>query len=246
MNTQIPTKHHKSSGGNLNVHSIFHTIQGEGPFSGKPAVFIRLAGCNLQCPGCDTEYTDGIGIRPLHELFAEISKASNGGQTNLVVITGGEPFRQNLKIIVDQLHMNGVTVQIETNGTMAPQEDFDINPIVICSPKTTKIHPKMEPLIEAYKYVINYRSVHSKDGLPIIALGNKATPRVARPHNGFMGEVFVSPMDMSHEYSEEDKAAGFFSEYDAHNKLNLAACAASAMKFNYRVQVQLHKLLGME
>ena len=41
----------------LEVHSIFYTLQGEGPFCGSPAIFIRLAGCNLQCPGCDTDYT---------------------------------------------------------------------------------------------------------------------------------------------------------------------------------------------
>ena len=45
------------TGLSLQVNSIFYTIQGEGPFAGRPAIFIRLAGCNLQCPGCDTEYT---------------------------------------------------------------------------------------------------------------------------------------------------------------------------------------------
>ena len=42
----------------LQVHEIFHTIQGEGPFSGRPAVFIRLSGCNLRCWFCDTEWDD--------------------------------------------------------------------------------------------------------------------------------------------------------------------------------------------
>src|SRR3954467_9071958 len=49
----------RSDGNSLSIHSIFYTLQGEGPYSGCPAVFMRLAGCNLQCPGCDTDYTSG-------------------------------------------------------------------------------------------------------------------------------------------------------------------------------------------
>ena len=56
-NTQPAEKQVKSSGLILAINSIFYTIQGEGPFAGSPAVFVRLAGCNLQCPMCDTEYT---------------------------------------------------------------------------------------------------------------------------------------------------------------------------------------------
>ena len=55
-NTQEPEKIDRDR--HLDVHSIFHTIQGEGPYCGHPAVFIRLAGCNLQCPGCDTGRSD--------------------------------------------------------------------------------------------------------------------------------------------------------------------------------------------
>ena len=54
FNGQPIEKVQRTFDGTLEVHSIFKTIQGEGPFCGTPAVFIRLAGCNLQCPWCDT------------------------------------------------------------------------------------------------------------------------------------------------------------------------------------------------
>ena len=57
MNQQAPEKQQLRGDGLLAVHSIFYTIQGEGPFAGETAVFVRLAGCNLQCPLCDTDYT---------------------------------------------------------------------------------------------------------------------------------------------------------------------------------------------
>ena len=120
MNTQAPTKRHKTKGGTLLVHSIFHTLQGEGPFTGVPAVFIRLGGCNLQCPGCDTEYSEGIALMTIEEIFAKITEVVNGAKTDLVVITGGEPFLRNdlIKIIklAKQNMPSLMLVSIASNG----------------------------------------------------------------------------------------------------------------------------------
>ena len=73
LNTQpIEKRHHKVD---LEVHSIFYTIQGEGPFCGTPAVFIRLAGCNLQCPSCDTNYTSKRRTMTAEEIVNEVRRA---------------------------------------------------------------------------------------------------------------------------------------------------------------------------
>ena len=80
--------------GGLDVHSIFPTIQGEGPFVGQPAIFIRLAGCNLQCPLCDTEYTEGrirLSVPVIFDAVQEHIRLF----APLIVITGGEPDKHD-------------------------------------------------------------------------------------------------------------------------------------------------------
>jgi len=62
INQQKPEPRAKGDGSILDFHSMFFTIQGEGPFAGHRSIFVRLAGCNLQCPGCDTEYTQGRSV----------------------------------------------------------------------------------------------------------------------------------------------------------------------------------------
>jgi organic radical activating enzyme len=129
MNNQLPEREINKH--TLEVNSIFDTIQGEGPYAGWPATFIRLAGCNLQCVWCDTEYTTR------HDMFSEdiIGLVNH----ELVVITGGEPFRQNIALLVQLLKDLNHIVQIETNGTIFNQEVIDIGCTVVISPKTKKI-----------------------------------------------------------------------------------------------------------
>ena len=91
---------------------------------GTRAIFVRLAGCNLQCINCDTDYTinrfkvpAATVVNEIRRMVAEDIKCSNSDM--LVVITGGEPFRQAaLKPLVGMLLMDGFVVQIETNGTI--------------------------------------------------------------------------------------------------------------------------------
>lgn len=217
--------------GMYDVHSIFYTIQGEGPFCGVPAIFIRLAGCNLQCPGCDTDYTSTRNLMStdtIRNIAVELSDTCK-----LVVITGGEPFRQNLSELINTL-IDNYEVQVETNGTLPPPIDIDWlrgSAHIICSPKTGKINPLIEHFATAFKYVLHADSVDEDDGLPILALEHSAKPRVGRPDGMDDKIIYVQPMDCKDPLQ---------------NKKNEEAAIASCMKYGYIFQLQLHKVIGME
>lgn len=111
----------------LRINEIFYSIQGEGYWTGTPMVFVRLSGCNLRCPFCDTDHASFTLMTPA-EIMAEVMKYP----TCHVVITGGEPSLQSLDLLVDMLHDRGRTVHIETNGTNPLPETLDW---ITCSPK---------------------------------------------------------------------------------------------------------------
>lgn len=246
INIQPIEKLRKSDGTTLQVHSVFYTIQGEGPFTGHPAVFIRLAGCNLQCPGCDTEYTANRVEMTVEQLVNQVTQLFGQVSFNLplVVITGGEPFRQALAPLVRELRQKDYRIQIETNGTLPPEAanvnaEFELNEFlweedvtIVCSPKASRIHPEIGRLASCFKYVMHHSSVDPTDGLPTLALCNNAFPRVARPELCIREpqEIYLQPMDSG---GEED------------NRRSLAACIASCMKYGYILQVQTHKMIGM-
>lgn len=105
----------------LKVSEIFQSIQGEGPNAGRPTVFVRLAGCNLECAWCDTQYArdaDGATEMSAAEVVAECANL----RPHRVCITGGEPLLQfpALVPLLASLCGHGYTVEIETNGTIDP------------------------------------------------------------------------------------------------------------------------------
>lgn len=260
MNEQSIEKRNLRQDGFLEVHSVFYTIQGEGPFQGTPCVFVRLAGCNLQCPGCDTDYTSNRTLLHPRDLVQLIEEHWEGlpSWQRLVVITGGEPFRQNLGPLFDRLIKCGFYVQVETNGSFEPPNEdaffFGYNQdismregvYVVVSPKTPTIHKRYHEIACAFKYVMSYNSVDLKDGLPIMVLNNHTGRRVARPRTEYNGQIYLQPMD--HAESEEltrDPEARSNRIIDA-NKKSLQAIKASCLKHSYILQLQLHKIIGVE
>jgi 7-carboxy-7-deazaguanine synthase len=101
----------------MRIAEIFYSIQGEGPAMGRPATFVRLAGCNLWCEGCDTH------LKQWQELpLPAVQERIEGTR---VVITGGEPTlqMQELSELIALLHRAGKEVHIETNGTNPISEE---------------------------------------------------------------------------------------------------------------------------
>ena len=113
----------------MQISECFVSLQGEGWFTGTPAAFIRLAGCNLQCPFCDTDFHS-------RQTLSEEEVARWVAQTGMhhVVLTGGEPALQLSPTLIELLHEAGLFVQIETNGTVPLPEEWGIDWIT-CSPK---------------------------------------------------------------------------------------------------------------
>lgn len=133
------------------VKECFYTLQGEGAQAGRPAVFLRFAGCNLWsglerdragavCTFCDTDFVgvDGPGGGKFDDaaaLAAHVRAAWKGaGGKPLVVCTGGEPLLQLDQPLIDALHREGFKIAIETNGTMPAPDGVDW---VCVSPKST-------------------------------------------------------------------------------------------------------------
>lgn len=103
-----------------NVNQIFYSLQGEGAETGRPAVFIRFAGCNLACPFCDTDFHTYTTL-----TAAEIVARATEHPARHAILTGGEPTLQADTALVDALHRAGFTVAIETNGTQPLPRGLD-------------------------------------------------------------------------------------------------------------------------
>ena len=99
---------------NLPIMETFYSVQGEGFYSGKPAFFIRLAGCDVGCHWCDVKESWDHGD---HEIKSVDEIISNVIGTNLVIITGGEPLMWNMNILTKKLKENKMKVHLETSGT---------------------------------------------------------------------------------------------------------------------------------
>ncbi len=107
----------KHSPGTLVVNEIFHSIQGESSYMGRPCVFIRLTYCNLRCSYCDTEYAFYEGKEM---TIDEIVHIVHGYQCRLVEVTGGEPLWQvNVHDLLKRLCDENFEVLLETGGSLS-------------------------------------------------------------------------------------------------------------------------------
>lgn len=123
----------------LKISEIFYSIQGEGLYTGTPSIFIRFAGCNLNCIFCDTPQRDTINseLSPIQVIEVVEHVAQTKKKCRRVVLTGGEPGYQSLSALTQLcqlLHEKEYIIAIETNGTL-PLPLLDLDWITV-SPKT--------------------------------------------------------------------------------------------------------------
>lgn len=113
----------------MRVNEIFYSLQGEGHFTGTPAVFLRLSGCNEKCSFCDTQHLTYSEMTE-EEIVENVSQYP----ARHIVITGGEPTLQITASLAEKLHAAGFFIQIETNGSTPLPDGCSIDWIT-CSPK---------------------------------------------------------------------------------------------------------------
>ena len=133
----------------------FYSVQGEGFHSGKPAYFIRVAGCDVGCHWCDVKESWDPNLHPLVKVDT-IIKSILETNVKTVVITGGEPLMWNMEYLTKQLVKNNIQIHLETSGAYPLSGSFNW---ICLSPKKT-----MKPLLGSQKMVLVSLSI---PGLPI-------------------------------------------------------------------------------
>jgi 7-carboxy-7-deazaguanine synthase len=137
------------------VHELFYTWQGEGVHMGKPAFFIRLFGCPVHCPWCDSAGTWHKDYIPaeINRLAAGLlaAEAASSG-AKIVVVTGGEPAVHNLVALTGALHGNGQKIHLETSGGFEIKGSVDW---ITLSPKRWKMPlPANVRIADEFKLII--------------------------------------------------------------------------------------------
>lgn len=113
------------------IAEIFYSVQGEGPWAGTPMIFVRMAGCNLHCAWCDTDFKPKYRMSA-EELFEEVQKLSLN--CTHICFTGGEPSMSVDGHLVCMFHNHYYALHMETNG-MYPIEEIGMYTSIVVSPK---------------------------------------------------------------------------------------------------------------
>ncbi len=215
----------------LFVNEIFFSLQGEGSFTGVPAFFLRLQGCNLSCPFCDTKYALHRAAEhrlPLNsvalfdpnkpkEAFAPVEvpwlldelAIKKSSYKPCVILTGGEPCDQDITELIRSLRKENYSVHIETNGT---------RPIPDVEDLWITLSPKAKGVLEE-----NW-SKASEIKLPV---GDETDIKryAARLSNIAPEKVLLQPIDTDKQATE--------------------LCVRYCLKMNWRLSLQMHKYIGI-
>lgn len=199
----------------LFVTSIFYTLQGEGPYAGMPAVFIRLTKCNLACHFCDTFFDDGNWMTfseietKVYEVICDYWKTKglpvpewavkgfNQYPGIVLVMTGGEPLLQdNISPFMAQQLKHYNAVQVESNGI--PDTTVPDGVTLVCSPKCSEKHGVAVKYLSPSKTILN-----RADCLKFVMSSDQSSPYSSIPDWAFewkkanpSKEIYVSPMNV--------------------------------------------------
>lgn len=135
------------------------TIQGEGPHVGMQTLFVRVAGCDFKCAWCDSKFAwkiDGsikrYGTKELADILVQ---ECNNSKCSNVVLTGGNPCLYNFKQVIDILHDNNITVDIETQGSKMPDWLLDVDLLVISPKAPSSKQPDVYKTVNEYMKLLS-------------------------------------------------------------------------------------------
>lgn len=218
------------------VNEVFQTIQGEGYYTGTPAIFVRLQGCPVGCSWCDTKHTWQIdpdlqitmatltAKRADSDYWAEMTPENvlqlfqeQAFQAKHVVITGGEPCMYDLVPLCDALHAGGFTTQIETSGT------FEIR-------------------VPAASWVTVSPKINMAGGYAVLTSAMQRANEIKHPIA--MQKHIDELVALLNHTATQDKLIYLqpISQQKRATELAIATCIAR----NWRLSVQVHKYLGIE
>lgn len=223
------------------VNEIFLTLQGEGQWQGVPATFVRLQGCDVGCPWCDTKHTWAIdpavqlpalprGSRDGARSWALMTpdaiaghvaaaRAQHQSQARLIVLTGGEPAMHPLAELAERLLLVGYQVQLETSGTY-PLTDLPAAVWVTLSPKIGMpggrgVLPQVLERADEVKHPVG----KPRDLDQLLELLNGRFPEMPA------ARVSLQPV------SQSEKATQL--------------CVKACLSHGFRLSVQLHKIVNI-
>ncbi len=252
----VSARDYKSLGTKIAVTSVFSTIQGEGPYAGHPAMFVRLAGCNYggkdtHCNFCDTSFfLDSSTAYEPEDLVAAVIATEGYHPKQVLVITGGEPTLQNnLLTFIVKVRPHFKEIQIETNGTQPKFYTEAINRGIaihsyfksVVSPKANLKTGKYAPVpgdvlwwANCLKFVVSADPDNAHHEVPEWALASAKT-------------IYVSPMAIYLKaYSGEVSSIwedGLIDKEATARNYNYAA--QYAMKHNLLLSLQTHLFIGL-
>lgn len=245
----------------------FATVQGEGPFIGRPSVFLRLPGCNkgdkVSCPGCDTRFHYREGqLMSFRQIRDAVEVAVGDSRINLLVITGGEPTMQNnlgLFILWWMTHAergNGEwQIQLESNGDrpiMVRVQDSIIQPLPGQVGLTLVVSPKVLPTSQKYG-PLNQQVIAQRPHLKYVVAADPASPYhdVPELHPDTLfatRSVWVSPWAVYLRPVEAGEVPSIFDPTlidQRETRLNYAHAYQLAMRRGFRITPQLHLFLNV-
>ena len=225
-NQIVGQKYFDNAEDKLYVTSIFFTLQGEGPYRGEPAVFVRLAKCNLACSFCDTYFDSGDWLT-IEEIDARIQESIvdhfdediplwaeevyKGTDTvpvkkrkMVLVVTGGEPMLQkNLVPFLQYMNQRFEHTQIESNGTV--WQEIPDETTLVCSPKCNEKRGKPTQYLKPNTQVLD-----RADCLKFVMSADQDSPYSTIPdwaheYAQTGKKIFISPMNVYNSEPQKSK-----------------------------------------